>query len=214
MKRSSVGLTLVGLAIFLTNSCSQDPDITTIFWELDGDGYIQFSTNDPNYYGYAFFASWDTENQAAPMTSAVTGIVKKLSGAPNRGFGMIFCVQDLDNFFYVLITVDGYYDIGERVSGVPSKMVDYTMSGAINTGFGASNTISVTYTTGTNTMAVFINGSPVNTFQPNTGSNPFIPNWTGGKAGFISTCGSATEENFPKTASDVRFKFTSPVALP
>jgi hypothetical protein len=214
MKCHSFSLIAAGLAIFLVNSCTQDQPIATITWELDGNGYVQFSTNDPNYYDYAFWIYYNQAHQDPPMTSAVTAIAKKVSGALNYGFGIIFCFQDHDNFFYVLITADGYYDIGERVGGAPSKIVDYTFSGAINTGLGASNTISVTYTSGTNTMAVSINGSQVNTFQPNTGSSPFIQNWTGGKAGFICTIGNSSTENFPDTASDVRFKFISPIAYP
>jgi hypothetical protein len=217
MKRYFFVLTLIGLALFLANACTQSesaPPVATTDWRLDGHGYVQFSTNDPDYYGYVFWCYYDQEDQVAPMTNAVTGIVKKMSGALNYGFGIIFCVQDIENFFWVLITAEGYYVIGESEDNVPSKIIDYTFSGAINTGLGASNTISVTYTSGMNTMAVAINGSQVNTFQPNTGSSPFIQNWTGGKAGFITLIGNSTDENFPDTASDVRFKLTSPVALP
>jgi hypothetical protein len=217
MKWHSFSLMLAGLAMIVANSCTQSPvgpTVTTTFWELDGNGYVQFSTNDPKYYEYYFEVYYDQEYQAAPMTSAVIAVVKKMSGALNIGFGMLFCFTDFGNFFYVLITADGYYDIGQCVNSAVTRIVDYTLSGAINTGVGASNTISVTYTSGTNTMAVFINGSQVNSFQPNTGSNPYIPNWTGGKAGFMSLVGNSSEEGFPYTASDVRFKFVSPVVYP
>jgi hypothetical protein len=87
--------------------------------------------------------------------------------------------------------------------------VDYTFCGRITTGLGVINEIGVEYISGTNTMAVSINGDPAAAFHPDSGSSPYIRNRTGGRAGFITVVGSSTGENFPDTTSDVRFILTS-----
>jgi hypothetical protein len=215
MKRLFVGLAIVSVTAFLTNTCTQSPDIETITWEEDGSGYIQFSTNDPDYYGWAFWRSYDAAEQVAPMANPVTGITIKMSGGfLAGGQRIIFCVQDIDNFFYFLIAADGYYSVGECIDGTPTKILDWTFSGTINAGIGASNTLSAAYTSGTNTMAVSVNGSQIDSFQPNTGSSPYIQNWTGGKAGFIVWISTENDEEFPDTPCDVRYQLTSPVAIP
>ncbi len=187
-----------------SNNTSTPPSIQTIKWQLDGNGFVQFFTNDSQYYNYSF---WDTYTQTneSQMTT-VTATVKKQSGSSSSGYGIIFCSQDSNNFYRLLITTTGHYCVYAKVGGTYSAIIPWTSvpSSHLNNGVGVENEISVTQQT-LNNFTVYFNGNLETTFS-NT-------SFSGGKAGFCASV-SPTTENFPYVPEDVRFKLSSPVAYP
>lgn len=182
---------------------NSSPSIQTIQWQLDGNGFVQFSTNDSQYYAYSF---WNTYSQTSQTTmSTVTAAVKKQSGNAGSGYGIVFCYQDNNNFYRILIETSGHYLVSARVGGTYSTIIPWTASANLNSGFGAENSISVTQLSA-HYFAINFNGTQETTFSDG--------NFTGGRSGFYSYISDQTHENFPYTPSDARFKMSSPVTYP
>lgn len=176
----------------------------TIKWQLDGNGAVQFLTNDPQWYGYTF---WDTYAQTTEsQMTTVTATVAKQSGSQTCGYGIIFCYQDTNNFYRLLITASGGYSVYAKVGGTYTAIIPWTQAhtALLNNGFGVANVISVTQQSLHN-FSINFNGTQETAFGD--------LNFTGGNAGFCIGI-SSTTENFPSIPEDVRFKLTSPVAYP
>jgi len=205
---------LVSAAFTLLISCGQSgnspiivnntPSIQTVNWQLDGSGFVQFLTNDSQYYNYNFWNTYTQTNESQMTT--VTATVKKQSGSLSSGYGILFCYQDNNNFYRLLITTGGYYSVYVKVGGTYSAIIPWTSTPSLhlNGGVGVENEISVTQQS-LNDFSIYFNGTFETTF-----SNA---NFSGGRAGF-SVSVSPTTENFPYTPEDVRFKMSSPVAYP
>jgi hypothetical protein len=207
---SSLGLLLAASILGCTNPSGGGggggggPSIQSIEWQNDGAGFIQFSTNDTNKYGYGYYIPYVDELQSTMTT--VTAKAKKMSGAPAYGWGIVFCYQDTNNFYRLLISGYGHYQVAKKVAGTYYDITPWTTwASNINTSAGVTNVISVTLVTPGNFSVSFNGGVP---------ENFAAPEWTGGAAGFYTMIGTSTYENFPATPSDVRFKFTSPVLYP
>jgi len=176
----------------------------TIKWQLDGNGFVQFFTNDPQWYGYTF---WNTYSQAnEPQMTTVTASVVKQSGSPTCGYGIVFCYQDSNNFYRLLIDANGYYCVYAKVAGVYTAIIPWTQAhtALLNSGFGVPNEITVTQQS-PNNFSISFNGTQETAFSDQ--------NFTGGTAGFCMGI-SATTESFPTTPEDARFRLTSPVVYP
>jgi hypothetical protein len=190
------------------NSDDDDPNsppVQTIRWQLDGNGYIQFMTNDSQYYSYSFWNTYTSTNQVTMTT--VTATVKKISGSLYSGYGIVFCYQDTNNFYRLSIDAAGQFSVYKKVAGTYTAILPWTSSSSIylNTGVGATNIISVTQTS-LNNFSVNFNGSQETTFIDNA--------FTGGTAGFSAGVHDQSHENFPVTPEDIRYKMTSPVTYP
>lgn len=203
---NSIGLAAV--ACFLLISCGgggsdSSPSIQSPTWQLDGNGFVQFITNDSLYYQYNF---WSTSNLTyeSPM-STVTATIKKQSGSPNSGYGIIFCERDNDNFYLLMIHTGGRYSVTKRVAGATLGIISLTTSANLHTGFGVENEVSVVQTSPYN-FTVRFNGTQETTFQ----DFDFFE----GRAGFYVYVSDQTRENFPNTPVDVRFKMSSPITAP
>jgi hypothetical protein len=186
-------------------SASAPSNAQTIKWQLDGNGSVQFLTNDPQYYGYTF---WDSYTQANELQmTTVTATVEKLSGSLNSGHGIVFCYQDTNNFYRLLIDAGGHYSVYAKVGGTYITVIPWitTNSAILNSGFGVSNIISVTQQSLHN-FSVSFNGKEETQFSDN--------NFTGGTSGFSTSVSPVSGENFPVTPEDVRFKLSSPVVYP
>ncbi|MBN2353263.1 MAG: hypothetical protein JXD23_11880 [Spirochaetales bacterium] len=203
MKRNLIGLCGLILALFLLIGCGNPLPVSTILWLPDGNGSIQFSTNDWHNWDTLFVNSYPSSLET-PMTT-VTVQVEKVSGALSAGFGLFFCAADLENFYRIMITADGYYTIQKKESGVYNPIIGWTTSSFINTGLGALNEISVTQTI-PNNFTLTINGNVVVSFND--------ASFTGGEAGFVVYVWDQANERFPMAPADVRFKMTAPVAVP
>ena len=193
---------LVLSSILLMSCPNPTIPVSTIEWEETSDGYLRFCTNDSAYCGYTFWC-WDN-TVYTPMTY-FEGETVKTSGSASYGYGFLFCRQDSNNFYYVLISVNGGYYIGKRVGGSWSMIVDWSHPGYLNQGFGRSNTIRVTKT-GDNSFSLSINGHQVRVFSDTS--------FDGGQYGFYASVGDAGAENFPATSMDVKFRLTYPEAVP
>ncbi|HJV65482.1 MAG TPA: hypothetical protein VJ550_07115 [Geomonas sp.] len=176
----------------------------TIKWQPDSSGFSQFMTNDTQYYGYGLWYYYTPSYEA--QTSTVTAAVMKKSGANNVGYGVIFCYQDTNNFYRVMVDVIGHYTVLSRVAGTTSVIIPWSAphTAIINTGYNVANVITVTQQS-LNNFTVSFNGVQETQFTD--------PNFTGGYAGFYTSV-SSTAENFPAVSEDVRCKLTSPVTYP
>jgi hypothetical protein len=192
--------------LILLASCSKpsdEIDIMTIKWQPDGQGYIQFYTNDEQYYGY-FFIHVPSGAYESTM-SAVEVDAKKISGSSEAGFGVIFCGTDIDNFYKLLISLYGNYRVTKIVSGTQTEIIPWSSSGGtLNANHGVINKIRVQFD-GTDTFSIYFNGAFVNSFVDTS--------FSGGDAGYYVYV-SSTYESFPDTPTDIRFKMIHPVEEP
>jgi hypothetical protein len=205
---------IILVAIVLLASCSSTsnntPATETIAWQVDGNGFIQYRTNDTAEYGYGYYISVSTSSQGIPASypgGTVTAIVEKMSGSANYGYGIIFCYQDTNNYYRFLISENGGFQFDKKVAGTYTILSDWASSSNINQGYGIQNTISVNQTAA-GTFAFYINNMTVPVLTCSDSS------FNSGYAGYYIAIGPSTSENFPTVAADVRFKLTAPVISP
>jgi hypothetical protein len=190
--------------LILFFSCKQVP-IETIEWVNDGQGYLQYSTNDEAKCNYSMLHNCSGSYEMPMATLEVR--VKKVSGAIAGPFGCIFCREDWDNFYRVLISVEGWYKISKKVDGTYSTIIDWTATGNILQGLGQVNVIRITQSG--SSYSVYINDlvTAVTVFGDTDLDN-------GGESGFCAVVLAEDDEDFPDVPVDVRFKMISPVAVP
>jgi hypothetical protein len=201
--RTARGGVFAVLATLLLFSCGPGPTIQTIEWEPDGDGFVQYSTNDKQYLDTVHYMPLVAENEN-PMTT-VTATVKKVSGSSVMGFGIIYCYQDENNYYRLLITTDGHYAVAKMVGGTYTALVSWASSASLNTGMGVTNDIGVTQNP-LHTFTVTFNTQTITSFAD--------ASFTGGLAGPCIGIGSSSNESFPSVPEDARFKMTAPVVYP
>jgi YVTN family beta-propeller protein len=177
--------------------------VKSIFWEEDNDGFIQFRTNESDYYYYYFYTWYEESYQ--PILGEIETKVKKVSGYEWGGFGIVFCLQDEYNFYLLLIDIKGWYTIYELNGGSWMEHVAWTESDMLNKGFGKINTLKIEHDDSSNLFTVSFNGTYVNSFYDSS--------FNGGYSGYFVEIRGEGEEHFPDTPVDVRFKqFLAPVA--
>src|ERR1039457_2453108 len=115
----------------------------TIQWQIDGNGFVQFLTNEVQFYNYGFGKTY-TETKELQMTTVTASMVKK-SGSLNSGHGIIFCTQDSNNFYRLLIDATGYYVVESCVGGTYTTIIPWSKAktAILNSGVGVLNKISV-----------------------------------------------------------------------
>lgn len=192
---------LLLLSAFFNLGCGGPVPIQSSTWRDDGTGlgYIQFYTNDPIDLSCNFL--YRCLNSEKTMTQVMTQ-VKKVSGNANYGFGIFFCYQNSDNFYRLLIDTTGYYSVYEKVGGVYSTIIDWKFSYNLYTGYNTVNKLRVDYDSGTDTFTIYFNDIEENYF--------IDLSFTGGDTGFFASTGDYSEERFPYTPLDVRFKQLEP----
>jgi hypothetical protein len=168
--------------------------IKTILWELGADGFYQFYTNDQQYFGYGITCLRNNNSNIFEIE------IKKISGARNVYYGMIFGAVDGKNNYFVYITVDGSYLIGKCVNdNLFATEPDFTYSPKLRTGYNVSNTIRVTKS-GSHFQVSF-NGNFIDEFTDSS--------ITGSGIGAIAVVGPSGQESFPNTPVEVKFRQTS-----
>ncbi len=204
MKKQYIIFFLLLILIVSAFGCGKKKDKTPSIplWSIDNDGYHRFYTKDVKYYEHFCFQCDDVIIND-PMTYVETS-VKKVSGAHNCGYGIIFCMQDKDNFYRLLIETNGYYNIYKLEDQEWYEIVDWTSSTYLEPGFNKLNKIKVEYNSESKNFTVYFNDKPEKTFMDST--------FTGGMFGFIAYVGGKGEENFPRYPVDVRFKQHYPKA--
>jgi hypothetical protein len=199
---------LVLASCMLLMSCggggdSSSTPIQTTQWQLDGNGAVQFSTNDAQYYNYSFWNSY-AQTYDMPLTT-VAATVKKQSGSVNGGYGIIFCYLDNSNYYRLLIDANAHYSVVAKVGGVYSGILAWATAQHLKSGLGVENVIGVSQLS-PGLFAINFNGAQETTFTN--------PNFSGGRSGFIAGVNVQASENFPNTPEDVRFKLSLPLAYP
>ena len=92
-----------------TDPTATSPAVETVRWEADSEEFLQFSTNDPQYYDHSFLA-WRDPFLDPPGT--IRAEVKKLSGYAWAAYGIVFCLLDIDNF-YLLASARYTFELGD-----------------------------------------------------------------------------------------------------
>jgi hypothetical protein len=178
--------------------------INSIYWMDDGKGFTQFYTNDSQYYNRGDAHTLGTVY--SPMKSVETEI-KKMSGNESYGYGIVYCYQDGNNFYQLLLTINGYYRIDKKINGIWNYYIDnnwtasttdirWPHSDYLNTGYGSVNRIKITRNV-TGTFTLFFNGVQITTFDDVSLSS--------GQTGFCSGIGSQAAEGFPGCPVDIRY---------
>jgi hypothetical protein len=213
-----LALALITLFLLMTClSCSSHsasdpaaPAVQTISWQPDSNGFLQYSTNDPNLYDTGHIHTNNTIQATMSSGDSVEAEVIKNSGSAHMGYGILFCYQSLSNYYKVDITINGDYMIIKRVSGISyyysngswvTTNPSWPISSNLITGYGNSNDIKVV-NAGGGTFDVYFNGNLETTFTDST--------FTGGDSGYLAAIDSAANENFPATPNDTRFKQITP----
>lgn len=210
---------ITAVLVFLSSllvSCnlliSKTPDVT-IAWQPDGNGYIKYSTNDSSKLGYGEFIYYSESYQAAPSSfpgATVAVNLKKASGASESAYGMIFCCQDTNDFYRVLICSEtGCIRIDKKVSGNYETIEDWLQYGNLYQSLQELNVLHSIQVpqSSANSYSLIVDGQSVFTFHDTS-----LPN--SGYSGFYLTIADSTEENFPFDPEDVRFQLTSPTTVP
>lgn len=182
---------------------------STIQWVEDSSGYYQLYTNDPAKYGVFFtdvFTGWSLASG-----SNLTVSVKKLSGDASQDYGLIFYYVDSLNYYYFSVDTLGYYKIWLCLDGDWSVVQEWTSAGSLLTGYNQINSLKDHYWYDSGQLRyeheLSINSTIVYTI--------YDPSYSMvGKTGFAVQVGSSSDESFPASPVDVRFKMTSPYALP
>ena len=188
-------LPLLLLIIACMNPSSGGDNIETIWWEEDSDGFVQFCTNDSGYLNRSM-GTW-SENYLSVLDTCEIDTYK-VSGNRWGGFGMMFCVQDFDNFYGLLIDIEGYFMIFKIEYGSFRMISDWTFSPLLNLGYNSINRLTVQFHHENSTYDVSFNGIPETTFQDET--------FHGGYYGYFLDILSSEYENFPAEPLDIRFK--------
>jgi len=199
-KRFWIAALAVLIALTIT-ACPEDdnndsgPAISTINFEPDGNGFYQFYTNDSQNCGYAFWSVFSNTNGNDTYQIEC----KKISGANNYPYGMVFGVSDSNSrqLYYLYIDINGYYYVGKLNGSVNTKIIDWTLSSKLHTGYNVMNTLKVVKN-GTNFTIYFNDDSTPVTFSDSEIS--------GNRVGFSASVGAKSAESFPDTPVDIRFR--------
>jgi hypothetical protein len=208
IKMKYIVLSAFFVSLFL-NSCSNShnsgyalsPLIETQAFVSDGNGSIQYYTNDQARMNHGYYHIYSS-SLATPMTT-VEVKVKKMSGDPHAGYGIVFCSADVNNFYRIVVTISGYYQIARKEAGTYSVLVDWTHTNWLTGVYDIDDTLTVTKS-GADSFDLYINNNYVTTFTDAT--------FDGGSAGFYASV--SPNEDFPTTAVDVRFQMLQPIFIP
>lgn len=179
---------------------------TTIWWEPDATGYTRFYTDDSALVTTLGLTElhWMGPDEALLGSRALRAKVKKNSGDPTMGYGLLFDFVDSNNYFFIALDTMQYYKIGRIHGGSYASVVEWRQSGALYAGLGVANTVEIDFdpTKNKDRYALLVNGSPEATFD-----DPYPA-----PAGSTATCesgffaGISSVEDFPANPVDVRFQ--------
>jgi hypothetical protein len=216
----------IPLAAFSLVSCdSKDYTIETINYQADGEGWLQFKTNDDDLMSKAFVHAPAVDDNSFANDSSWTATiqVKKLEGSIYSPFGLMFDYVDSDNYLALILRISGDYKIIQKLDGGYTKISEWSSASAIK-GWEKTNTISLSFTPpgdASNPTSYGYFQMSVNDTQlsSDSGSNPTRLTLTAAapttsKIGFFVGTLDSDYESFPKYPSDQRFKVTVPFVYP
>ncbi len=166
----------------------------TVLWESDNEGFIQFSTNTPEYYQTVQLRFFENINDRDTFEIEC----KKMSGARGFGYGIVFGAPDSDNNKYYLleISTEGDFFIAKRDGNKRTIIRNWETTEKLHAGYNVINNLKVIRKG--STFTVFLNGIEVYQFM----------DWEiyGSRIGYYAEIGTKTTEAFPNTPVDVRFR--------
>ncbi|MDR0908870.1 MAG: hypothetical protein LBM77_03805 [Spirochaetaceae bacterium] len=201
---AGIAALLVGISFMLT-ACPPDGDgspvVSTTEFVSTNDGWVKFKTNDPENFDYSFWRYYQHEGDTYELE------VKKISGASNTGYGMIFCADNNSGEYYlVMITTTGYYRVAKRNSTEqttidtentdPANDNGWTESDTIEKGYNKVNKIKVVKTD--DTFILSFNDEETDTWTDSSYNHPYI--------GPYVAINNEQNEDFPDTPVEVYFK--------
>jgi len=192
MNTRKINVLIVSMFLLLLFGCKTDNDIllNSIIWENDGNGFIQFKTNDPSYCGYYYHSP-----QIIDLSSEEI-VGKKMSGAIGYGYGVYFKYSDSNNYYRFQIKPIGKYSVSKRVDGTIYSILGSTDSLLINTDYGEENTIKIE-NIGSD-YNIYLNGSFLDHFNDSDHST--------GTSNYCISIGIESNEDFPSVPADFRLK--------
>lgn len=203
----ALALGAAGLMLMACPSPTQTPSVaySTVQWETDGQGYVRFSTNDPQYYNMYFIGT----SAKLPTTDnyLIEATVKKLSGSKYSGYGIVFCYTDKSNYCVLEINQNQMFSLWRIVGGTPQSVVKATTNAAIID--SGDNVISIERTNGV--VKVTFNNDSAKAY---TVTDADLNKLGSGNAGPYASVGDKSLEDFPAVPVDVRVKFSKPAVLP
>jgi len=170
-----------------------DPEIKTIQFQRDENGYIQFFTNDVSLYNYGF-----TGYSEEIISSGVFELEIVLnSGSEYVGRGMIFGAENEHKWYAILIETRGSYTIIKNINGQLTELAKGSTN-QITRGLGNSNIVKAVRR-GRN-IEIFINNNrrPIYTIRN--------IEFEGDKMGYFVMVGDSEFESFPQIPLDIRFR--------
>jgi len=207
-----------------SSSSSSQINVNTVIWEKDQNGYLQFSTNDSRFVdsdGSTIWKMGQLEINQYDDTFVFEAVCNKLQGTGEGGYGITFCMQDINNFIVVMIRKTGsycvikrYLTLNQNTNTLEEKrefIIDWTFTSALIQGNNQNNKIKVSYL-GNRTFKITFNDieeNPPITFEENENKTPLFN--MGGKLGYLIVI--SPKEQFPDTPVDVRFFQNIPVDL-
>lgn len=100
------------------------------------DGALRLSVGETPAGPYSvtspYFEDFDVRVQA-----------RAVEGPENNGFGIVFREQDPNNFYYFLISSDGFYHVGRILYGEVHVLSQWIETPSVNTGFNVANTLRI-----------------------------------------------------------------------
>ena len=179
----------------------------TIYWEPDGQGYLQFYTNDPAYLETICFYRVPGSYKDPVMNIDID--VKKVSGNKFVPSGFVYkCSPDYQSFTGIVFDTTGYCSTQfSRFNGEWQGLAWHQES-TLNTGLGEVNNIKIVrHGDPDDHWFDFIFNDKSHIALESTKYGP-------GDCAFVVFIGSSDDEDFPNKPVDVRFRMRKPVVAP
>lgn len=138
-------------------------DDASTLWEPADDG-LRLAQIDPAAGSLRLHLEEINDSVYAPLRWHFTDFdlrvtMTAVDGPENNGYGVLFRQTDARNYYYFLISSDGYYRLTRVLDGIAKDLSTWIPSDVIQTGMGAVNQIRVTGEGGD--YRFYINETPV-----------------------------------------------------
>ncbi len=188
------------------DNVSTKPTIISAQWDIF-EGAARFLDNDTKDYGQGSMLYLNNTDGLTPVEIQV----KKINGAENNGYGIIFAYQSDGSYYRFLIDTGGWGQVSKiNADGSSTELLPWTQNSAINTGYDVLNILSAVYNSSPASYDVLVNGTNILNFDGSSSGSLL----SGGKSGFFVSIGNEASEGFPDTPVDVRFNMITPINYP
>jgi hypothetical protein len=98
------------------------------------NGEYQIAVSQPDWMATRY-----NQNSGTLDDCVIEEDIRPVSGDENSEYGLIFRCQDDDNFYYSLVSADGYYLMGKRIDGKWHPLRRWTICEYVNKGFSSNH---------------------------------------------------------------------------